>query len=161
MSVNPKIFVHGLESSNQGTKSLFFREYYPDMIIPHFTGNLRERMVTLEEVLSNRSGIRFVGSSFGGLMASIFTVQYEARVDRLILLAPAINMMPEESRAKRKISVPVHIYHGTYDEVIPLKDVEREAEGLFHNLTFHVVDDDHFLHNTFRTIDWDKHLLDP
>ena len=25
-----KIFIHGLESSNQGTKSLFFRKKYPD-----------------------------------------------------------------------------------------------------------------------------------
>ena len=143
-----KIFLHGLDSSNQGTKSVFFRERYPDMIIPNFTGDLQERMAKLEEILSGRSGIVFVGSSFGGLMASVFAMQYESRVERLILLAPAINMIPEHLYIKKKISVPTHIYHGTHDEVIPLKEVEREAKELFRTLIFNVVDDDHFLYNT-------------
>lgn len=150
-----KIFIHGLDSSNQGTKSVFFRERYPDMMIPNFTGDLPERMAALEDVLSDSSGIRFVGSSFGGLMASIFAMQHELRVDRMILLAPAINRISEAPYVKRKISIPVHIYHGTHDEVIPPKEVEREAKDLFQHLTFHIVDDDHFLHRTFRAIDWD------
>ncbi len=44
-----KIFIHGWESSNQGTKSIFFRERYPDMIIPNFTGNLEQRMEKLDD----------------------------------------------------------------------------------------------------------------
>lgn len=155
-----RIFIHGLESSNQGTKAVFFRERYPEMIIPYFTGELEERMIKLEEILSDGSGIRFVGSSFGGLMASIFAMQYESRVDRLILLAPAIHRIREAPYVRRKIAVPVHIYHGTHDEVIPLKDVEREAKELFSDLTFNIVDDDHFLHKTFQTIHWNQHLLD-
>ena len=67
-----RIFIHGLESSNQGTKSIYFRERYPDMIIPHFTGDLKERLDKLGEILSGKSDIRLVGSSFGGLMASLF-----------------------------------------------------------------------------------------
>jgi pimeloyl-ACP methyl ester carboxylesterase len=153
-----RMFIHGLDSSNQGTKSIFFRERYPDMIIPNFTGNLQERMAQLEEILSDTSGIILVGSSFGGLMASIFAMQYESRVERLILLAPAINMIPKSPYVKRKISVPAHVYHGTHDEVIPLEDVEKEAKKLFQHLTFNMVDDDHFLHNTFKTIDWDMLL---
>ena len=84
-----KIFIHGLESSNKGTKSVFFKERFPEMIIPHFTGDLQERMGNLDEILEDKSGIRLVGSSFGGLMAAIFAMENEPRVDKLILLAPA------------------------------------------------------------------------
>jgi pimeloyl-ACP methyl ester carboxylesterase len=87
-------------------------------------------------------------------------MQHESRVDRLILLAPAIHRIRKAPYVRRKITVPVHIYHGTQDEVIPLRDVEREAKELFSDLTFNIVDDDHFLHKTFPTIDWDQHLLD-
>ncbi|MFH1350290.1 MAG: YqiA/YcfP family alpha/beta fold hydrolase [Pseudomonadota bacterium] len=150
-----KIFIHGLESSNQGTKSVFFREKFSDMLLPHFTGPLQQRMERLNGILSDKTGIRLVGSSFGGLMASIFAMENESRVDRLILLAPAINLMPSMDYPVRKIAVPVWIYHGKGDEVIPLTAVEDLAKKAFLNLSFHSVDDDHFLHKTFKTIDWD------
>lgn len=153
-----KIFIHGLESSNQGTKSIFFRERYPDMIIPNFTGSLEKRMEKLNEILSERSDIRLVGSSFGGLMGSIFTMENESRVERLILLAPAINMMGFAEYGGKSISVPVYVYHGKDDEVIPLKDVEQVAKKTFQNLSFNSMDDDHSLHKTFKSIDWDRLL---
>jgi len=153
-----RIFIHGLESDNKGTKSIFFRQHYPDMIIPHFVGELSERMKKLEEVLSGHTGIMLVGSSFGGLMASIFTMENEPRVDKLILLAPAINLMELSDYRLREISIPVLIYHGTRDDVIPMEAVEPIAEKYFHNLTFNKVDDDHFLRNAFPKIDWKTHL---
>jgi len=128
------------------------------MIIPHFIGDLSERMKKLNEVLSGNSGIRLVGSSFGGLMASIFAMENEPRVDRLILLAPAINLVEFSDYQLREISVPVLIYHGEKDDVIPLQAVEPIAKKYFSNLTFNKVDDDHFLHNTFKTIDWETLL---
>ena len=88
-----RIFIHGLESSNQGTKSVFFREKYPDMAIPYFTGSLDERMRSLRSVLFQKTGVILVGSSFGGLMATIFAMENEERVERMILLAPAINLV--------------------------------------------------------------------
>lgn len=153
-----RIFIHGLESSNQGTKSVFFRERYPDMIIPNFAGSLQNRMVKLNDILSNASGIRLVGSSFGGLMASIFAMENEPRVDGLMLLAPAIHLTQFSKYQIKKISVPVQIYHGSNDEIIPYQAVERVAERSFSDLKFQVVDDDHFLHKTFKTIDWDTFL---
>lgn len=153
-----KIFIHGLESSNQGTKAVFFESNFPDMIIPNFTGGLQERMEKLDEILSEKSGIRLVGSSFGGLMASIFAMEHESSVDRLILLAPALNLMEFADYQERQISVPVWIYQGKDDEVIPLKTVEGVAKKTFRNLTFHKVNDDHYLHKTFKTIDWDTLL---
>ena len=153
-----RIFLHGLESSNQGTKSVFFRERYPDMIIPNFTGALPERMEKLNNILADLSSISIIGSSFGGLMASIYAMEQEARVDRLILLAPAVNLIGFSTYEAKEISVPVQIFHGTNDDVIPVDDVERIAKKCFINLTFNRVYDDHNLHNTFKTIEWDKLL---
>jgi pimeloyl-ACP methyl ester carboxylesterase len=153
------IFIHGLESSNQGTKSIFFREKYPDMIIPNFTGDLEARMEKLESVLSGKTGIRLVGSSFGGLMASLFAMHNEPRVKKMILLAPAINLMHFTRHIGKQVSVPVWIFHGTNDQVIPLEEVVPVAKDTFTDLSFNVVDDDHFLHKTFKTIDWDGILI--
>ena len=150
-----RIFIHGLESSNKGTKSLFFREIFPDMIVPHFTGDLPERMEKLETILSGKSDIRLVGSSFGGLMATLFTMEQAPRVKKMILLAPAINMLETSTHRNRKISVPTDIYHGKNDGVIPLDQVQNMAQKIFLNLSFHEVDDDHFLHKTFKTMDWE------
>ncbi|MCP4579350.1 MAG: alpha/beta hydrolase, partial [Deltaproteobacteria bacterium] len=138
-----KIFIHGLESSNKGTKSVFFREKFPHMIIPTFVGTLPERLSTLDSFLSEKSDIRIVGSSFGGLMGALFAMENESRVKKLILLAPAIHIIRDAPVNPRKISIPITLYHGTEDQVIPLEDVEDVAGKFFTNLTFHKVQDDH------------------
>ena len=128
------------------------------MIIPTFTGNLPERMVKLNRILSNKSDIRIVGSSFGGLMAALFAMENGSQVKRMILLAPAINMIGLAPQKQEKISVPVWIYHGRDDEVISLTDINPVAKEIFTDLSFNIVDDDHFLHKTFKTLDWDTLL---
>lgn len=153
-----RMFIHGLESTNRGTKAVFFRENFPGMTTPHFTGPLDDRMEKLKAILSDQQGITLVGSSFGGLMASMFALESEGRMKRLILLAPAINLMPFMPPNEWKTGVPTWIYHGTQDEVIEIGAVQRVAEVLFSNLRFHAVDDDHFLHKTFKTLPWDRLL---
>jgi pimeloyl-ACP methyl ester carboxylesterase len=153
-----RIFIHGLDSSNKGTKSNFFRQRYPEMFIPNFSGDLPVRMEKLSHILAGKTGIRLVGSSFGGLMGTMFTLENEPRVERLVLLAPAINLMPQIAHISKKISVPVWLYHGNEDDVIPLMKVEAVANQIFSNLSFHKVVDDHFLHKTFKRIDWDALL---
>ena len=128
-----KIFIHGLESSNQGEKAIYFRERFPEMLIPYFSGDLRERMDALHELLMAKAGITLIGSSFGGLMASLFAMVDEERVDRLILLAPALNHMESSGFLLRELSVPVLIYHGEQDEVIPIHAVEKAAQKYFRN----------------------------
>jgi len=154
----PRIFIHGLESSSQGAKAVFFREKYPDMILPTFEGPLPERMEKLERILFGKSEIRIVGSSFGGLMGTLFAMENAARVTRMILLAPAIHMIEFVPGRQEKIALPVSIYHGTADAVIPLSKVQDVAAELFTDLSFNVVDDDHYLHRTFKTLDWDALL---
>ena len=152
------MFIHGLESNNQGTKAVYFRKNFPGMLTPNFPGLLDERMANLRALLSGQRHIVLVGSSFGGLMASMFAVANEPRVKRLILLAPAINLMEFSPYRDRKLQMPVHIYHGRQDEVIPLGDVQKVARQVFSDLTFHAVDDDHYLHKTFEKIEWDTLL---
>lgn len=153
-----RIFIHGLESNNQGTKAVYFRKHFPGMLTPNFPGSLDERMATLGALLSGKSDVVLVGSSFGGLMASIFAMENEQRMKRLILLAPAINLMEFSPYRERKLQLPVYLYHGRQDDVIPLEDVRRVARQVFSDLTFHAVDDDHYLHKTFEKIDWDALL---
>ena len=153
-----RIFIHGLESGNMGTKSVFFRDTFPDMILPNFKGDLQERMKKLENVLSGKSRIRLVGSSFGGLMATLFAIREESRIERIVLLAPALNYLSASMKGEKTISTPVKIYHGRDDDVIPLEEVEPVAKKTFKNLSFHEVDDDHFLHKTFKTLDWEDLL---
>jgi len=149
-----KIFIHGLESSNQGKKAVYFRKHFPDMVIPNFTGELPERMDKLNRTLEAKTGITIAGSSYGGLMASLFAMEYEERVNRLILLAPAINYIEASGYNTKRLKVPTWIFHGTRDDVIPLKAVEDAAGKYFIDPVFSRVDDDHFLANIFETIDW-------
>ena len=153
-----RIFLHGLDSSNQGVKAAFFREHFSDMIVPTFTGDLLTRMEKLREILTAKSEITMVGSSFGGLMASIFAMENPSLVKKLILLAPAIHVIKNAPVTIRTISTPIQIYHGDKDEVIPLADVESIARELFRNLSFNIVQDDHSLHETFKALNW-KALL--
>ncbi|MCX5877913.1 MAG: alpha/beta hydrolase, partial [Deltaproteobacteria bacterium] len=62
-----RMFIHGLESNNQGTKAIYFREKFPGMLTPNFPCPLDERMARLREILSGQNEILLVGSSFGGL----------------------------------------------------------------------------------------------
>jgi pimeloyl-ACP methyl ester carboxylesterase len=149
-----RIFIHGLESSNQGTKAVYFRKNFPGMLTPNFPGSLDERMAKLHDLVAEKRDLLMVGSSFGGLMASIFAMENEPRVRRLILLAPAINLLEFVPYRGRKILKPVHIYHGRQDDVIPIEEAESVARQVFSNLAFHAIDDDHYLHKTFESIEW-------
>ncbi|MBW2016397.1 MAG: dienelactone hydrolase family protein [Deltaproteobacteria bacterium] len=156
--MSQRIFLHGLESSNQSTKAVFFRERYPDMLIPNFQGPFRARMERLEEILAGRSDLVITGSSYGGLMGAVFAMENEERVKRLVLLAPAINLPEFEAYRTRTIDIPVRIFHGRKDPVIPIAQIEPIARKCFRDLEFHPVEDDHFLHRTFKTLDWDRLL---
>jgi predicted esterase len=87
-------------------------------------------------------------------MGAMFTRQHPAQVSKLILLAPAL-IWPEFAQVlPPPVSVPTVVYHGINDELIPLDLVRPLAEGVFTDLTFHAVDDDHGLKATVQGIDW-------
>ena len=88
------------------------------------------------------------------LMAALFAMENEFSADSLVLLAPALNFLENSGCHLRKISIPVCVYHGVEDEVIPIKTVKKVSEKYFSNLSFFSVTDNHFLHKSFKKIDW-------
>jgi pimeloyl-ACP methyl ester carboxylesterase len=152
------IFIHGLMGSSQGYKATLLRSKFPGILTPDFRGALDERMQSLNEILAEGAGWTMVGSSFGGLMAAMFACQQPQQVKKLVLLAPALVWPEFAAQPPSPVDVPVTVFHGSYDEVIPLEEVRPLAEQVFLNLTFHVVDDDHGLHKTVNAIDWHRLL---
>jgi pimeloyl-ACP methyl ester carboxylesterase len=152
------IFIHGLGGSSQGVKATLLRGLFPDILTPDFPGLLEQRMEKLRAILGQTRGWTLIGSSFGGLMATLFACQNPEQVERLVLLAPALTWPDFAADPPAPISVPTTIYHGRQDHLISLEILRSLAEQIFLDLTFHAVDDDHGLHKTAHAIDW-PHLL--
>jgi pimeloyl-ACP methyl ester carboxylesterase len=150
----PLIYLHGLFADSHGFKASLLRNHFPQIITPDFSGSLEERMDLLVRILGDTSGWRIVGSSFGGLMGALFTLQHPRQVEKLVLFSPAL-IWPDFANARfEPVSVPVVIYHGTHDELVPIEAVRPLAERAFQNLVFHSVDDDHGMHQTVQALDW-------
>jgi predicted esterase len=155
---NTLVFIHGLESTAQGTKGHFFHQKFPGMIIEDFTGDFSSRMHKLVEVLTGKTALIIVGSSYGGLMAANYTMENENLVEKLILLAPALHLPEFNSYTSKQLHIPVILYHGTSDNIVNPYLVKNIALKSFINLEHHFVDDDHSLHKTFPHLEWQKIL---
>jgi pimeloyl-ACP methyl ester carboxylesterase len=155
------ILLHGLEGSSQGFKATFLRQRFPHILTPDFRGPLEQRMEQLQPIIADTTDWVMIGSSLGGLMATLFAAKHPHQVYKLILLAPAL--VSRYFHGTLPDTVPVHtiIYHGTRDTVIPIKPVRTHAERIFAPLTFHTVDDDHMLHATFQAIEWETLVQEP
>ena len=151
---NPVIFIHGQESSSQGTKGVFFKDHFPEMIIPDFVGDIPTRMSKLNKILMGKKGITVIGSSLGGLMAALYTFENQDRVKKLILLAPALNLPEFTPYLSEALPLPVYVFHGKHDELIPAQLIKDIAKKAFTNLAFTMLDDDHRLSKKFTSIDW-------
>ena len=156
-----RLFIHGLAGSSQGFKSVYLRNLYPDLVAPDFPGDVWERMAKLHQILGDTAGWTLIGSSLGGLMATVFACQHPAQVDKLVLLAPALPFLDPDELPLQPLpsEIPVTVYHGNRDEVVPLEPTRAIARQLFPTLDFHVVDAGHDLNGIVPQIDWPR-LLD-
>jgi pimeloyl-ACP methyl ester carboxylesterase len=153
------IYLHGLDSNSQSGKARLFSQKFPGMLTPDFTGSFEERMQQLDPILGSKKGWTIIGSSFGGLMGGVFTLDHPSQVRKLILLAPALILPPFASRPNlQPVSIPTVIVHGTADDVVPLEPVRELADRVFTNLTYYVVNDGHRLQKAFEELDW-KEIL--
>lgn len=152
-----RIFLHGLDSSGRGTKGTYFSTRYPDMLRPDFDGTLQQRMTQLYRLLGEDDRFIAVGSSFGGLMGTLLAVEQPDRVQRLILLAPALNFH-EFQVPDRKIETETVLVIGKDDVVTPPNIVVPAAEATFAHLQARIVDDDHLLHRTYMSLEWESLL---
>jgi pimeloyl-ACP methyl ester carboxylesterase len=86
-------FLHGLDSSPQGTKASFLRAYDSRCLIPNLPPDINERLKVLEHGL--REPMLIVGSSLGGLTALMYAMSHPEMVHGLVLLAPAVGTKVE------------------------------------------------------------------
>ena len=153
------IYLHGSESDSNSGKARQFLEWFPGMLTPDFKGSFDERMSQLYSILSDKTDWTLIGSSFGGLMGTVFTLEHPTQVRKLILLAPALMLEPLTSFSDLKpVSVPTIVVHGTLDTVVPLEPVREMVQKLFTNVKYYVVEDDHRLHKSVHELDWNSIL---
>ena len=153
----PTLFLHGLDSSGRGTKGRFFTENFLGLLAPDFTGSLQDRLQALETICRGLDRLTLIGSSFGGLMATCFAISHPERVQRLILLAPALNF-PDFSPPASLLTIPTLLIIGKNDTVTPPDLVIPAAQATFMNPDITIYDDDHLLHTAFFALDWNKLL---
>src|SRR6056297_1433990 len=94
------MFLHGYESSGNAFKASFLRRKYPYMLTPTFSGDLSARMTQLQPLLQNSASWVLIGSSFGGLMATLAAQTSPEKIQRLVLMAPALihPFIPSETK---------------------------------------------------------------
>jgi len=149
------IYLHGLESDSNSGKARLFREWFPGMLTPDFNGSFEERMEQLYPILGDKTDWTLIGSSFGGLMGTVFCCEHPTRVRKLVLLAPALLREQFGSYLDlQPVSVPTIVIHGILDTVVPLEPVREISQRLFSNLTYHIVEDDHRLGRSVHELDW-------
>ncbi|MCK4284866.1 MAG: hypothetical protein KAX18_01635 [Candidatus Lokiarchaeota archaeon] len=162
------IFVHGLESSGKGFKGKFLKRVFPDILTPDFKKSdenipmyelLEYRMAELNVILNSKKPWVIIGSSFGGLMGSLYTLQNPNNVCQLILLAPFIVSRKLKPYMYKPIDVPVKVYHGKNDRIVSYKTARERAQYFFTNLEYNIVDDDHRLHSTVKSLNWQNLIL--
>ncbi|MEP7137165.1 MAG: YqiA/YcfP family alpha/beta fold hydrolase [Chloroflexota bacterium] len=172
MDTSRLIYLHGSDSNSNSGKARLFREWFPGMLTPDFSGSFDERMSQLGTILSDKTDLTIIGSSYGGLMGTVFTCEHPHQVRKLILLAPSLvrdssgayhdpaigEYLGGSRRFLQAVSVPTVIVHGTKDDVVPLEPVRVTAQILFTNLTYHIVEDDHRLQKSVHELDWETIL---
>jgi pimeloyl-ACP methyl ester carboxylesterase len=151
-------FLHGLDSSPQGTKGTLLREHYPDCWIPLLSSDVYQRLEFLEREMP--APMLVVGSSLGGLTAILFAMKHPDRVRGMVLLAPAVGAKDKDffTAEQRRIlaslyipqAIPTVMIAALRDELIPVTAIRRLVErspdrGRIELLE---VDDDHNLHES-------------
>ena len=159
------IFIHGLESSGKGFKGTYLKNLFPDILTPNFKkynvnitleNLLKKRMGQLDLILKQGKLWTIIGSSFGGLMATLYALRNSEKIKRLILLAPFLATPMLQIDNKSPLNIPTIIFHGKYDDIAQYKASRKHAYKLFTNLEFNTTEDHHDLNNTITTLNWSK-----
>ena len=74
----------------------------------------------------------------------------------MILLAPFLVSRKLIPHLYKPINIPVIVYHGKNDKVVRYKMARERAKKFFTNLKYKIVDDDHRLKSTVKSINWQK-----
>jgi len=134
--MTPTVFyLHGFTSSAHSTKAGYFAERLapfgitlrcPDFNVPDFRTMTMTRMLKQlagELVTAGRAPVTLIGSSLGGTVAILGASRFADRIERLVLLAPAVmfakpghHLLPPEriEEWRRRGSLP--FFHYAADE---------------------------------------------
>jgi pimeloyl-ACP methyl ester carboxylesterase len=137
--VRSALYLHGFASSARSTKAEYFadrlREHgvtlrIPDFNQPDFASLTMTRM--LEQVMSELAGplpapVALIGSSLGGTLAILAAERLGRRIDRLVLMAPAVmfarpghHLLPPERVEEWRRKGSASFFHYGYGEERPL-----------------------------------------
>ena len=149
-------YIHGMDSSPQGFRSVYLKERHPFIRIPALPNDVEERHRILTREIEGPAYV--IGNSLGGLSTLRFVEEFPQRVARMVLLAPAVGFFdpqfntPEILDAVNRLVIPAQIPTAVIaainDEVIPIQAVEslvlRSPEC--HRIRFFKLPDSHLLH---------------
>jgi uncharacterized protein len=132
-------FLHGFASSSRSTKAGYFGEKLasldvtfrcPDFNEPDFTSLTMTRMLEqLGDELNQATDApaALIGSSLGGTLAILAAARFAERIDRLVLLAPAVmfakpgdHLLPPERIEEWRRAGSARFFHYAYGEERPL-----------------------------------------
>ncbi len=98
--MTPIVYLHGFASSPLSSKAQFFRRRFEErgveVLIPQLDGTdfanltVTGQMTVLEGAVAGRRVV-LMGSSLGGYLAALYALQHPEEVEKLVLLAPALN----------------------------------------------------------------------
>ena len=76
----------------------------------------------------------------------------------LMIRRPPRSTQSRSSAASDVYKRQVILYHGSEDDIVDPEKVKDIASRYFAALEYHLVPDDHVLHETFPSLDWKKLL---
>ena len=144
------LYLHGFASSSKSTKAGFFAERLrhqgvwlscPDFNEPDFATLTLTRMLNQlgRELARAKAPTALIGSSLGGTLAVLAASRFAPRVDRLVLMAPAVmfakpghHLLPPERIDEWRSHGALPFFHYAYNEERPL-NVEFYEDSLSHD----------------------------
>ena len=134
------VYLHGFASSSGSTKARFLAErlapygitlHAPDFNEPDFRTLTMTRMLQQLDAELQSGGsatpAALIGSSLGGTLAVLAAARFPGRVDRLVLLAPAVmfakpghHLLPPERVDEWRRTGSLRFFHYAYGEERPL-----------------------------------------
>jgi uncharacterized protein len=135
----PVFYLHGFASSSKSTKGGFFADRLmehgipltcPDFNEPDFASLTLTRMLDqVDAMLPPEVGVpaTLIGSSLGGTVAILAAAKFATRIDRVVLLAPAVmfakpghHLLPPERIEEWRRRGALPFFHHAYGEERPL-----------------------------------------